>query len=32
MVVRKVVGEVPSETIILVMWVQGGVVAVVVGW
>jgi len=31
-VARKVIREVPRETMIPGMWVQGGVVAVVVGW
>ena len=31
-VARKVMREVPRETMIPGMWVQGGVVAVVVGW
>jgi len=31
-VARKVMREVPRETMIPSMWVPGGVVAVVVGW
>jgi len=31
-VARQVMREVPRETMILGMWVLGGVVAVVVGW
>ena len=31
-VARNVMREVPRETMILGMWVLGGVVAVVVGW